>query len=134
MSGKLNIDRSLKRMARKHVTEAREALKNLRATPTSDAAELLEKSEEPWLNKGFKSPWKQTDIVCGFHYRVDGGRLQLQFSTRSHTGYDVGAFCKSRGGGGHSAAAGFTVEQSAEVGANPYSVFRLLLEEWEQGQ
>jgi nanoRNase/pAp phosphatase (c-di-AMP/oligoRNAs hydrolase) len=99
-------------------------------TPTSDAAEILEQrfKEHPHI------PPVQVNIVAGFHYRVDAGRLQLQFSTRSHTGYDVGAFCKSRGGGGHKAAAGFTVEQSAEIGANPYSVFRLLLEEWEQGQ
>jgi len=95
-------------------------------TPTSDAAEILEK-----MKGTYRRP---VDIVAGFHYRVDAGKLQLQFSTRSHTGYDVGAFCKSRGGGGHSAAAGFTVEQSAEIGANPYAVFRLLLEEWEQGQ
>jgi nanoRNase/pAp phosphatase (c-di-AMP/oligoRNAs hydrolase) len=96
-------------------------------TPTSDAAEILEKEADGSYSKN-------ADIVAGFHYRVDGGRLQLQFSTRSHTGYDVGAFCKSKGGGGHSAAAGFTVEQSVEIGANPYAVFKLLLEEWEQGQ
>ncbi len=91
--------------------------------PTSDAAELLALAFS-----------KHVNIVAGFHYRVDAGRLQLQFSTRSHTGYDVGAFCKSLGGGGHTAAAGFTVEQSAEVGANPYAVFRLMLQEWESGQ
>lgn len=74
------------------------------------------------------------DIVAGFHYKIDGGKLNLGFSTRSHTGYDVGAFCKAHGGGGHHAAAGFGIEQSPEVGANPYAVFRLLLEEWEAGQ
>src|SRR6185503_4768872 len=95
---------------------------------TSDAAEVLEKAQKEKFGKAL------TDIVCGFHYRVDADRLQLTFSTRSHTGYDVGSFCKAHGGGGHSAAAGFTVEQSAEVGANPYTVFRLLLGEWEQGQ
>lgn len=102
-------------------------------TPTSDAAELLEKSEEL---RSLKLPGNhgQPDIVAGFHYKVDGNKLLLQFSTRSHTGYDVGAFCKSRGGGGHKAAAGFTVEQSPEVGINPYACFKLLLEEWEQGQ
>lgn len=107
-------------------------------TPTSDAAEILEKDwneREQFGGAGhYQDGDRPTDIVAGFHYRVDAGRLKLQFSTRSHTGYDVGAFCKSRGGGGHRAAAGFTVEQSPEVGANPYAVFRLLLEEWEQGQ
>jgi len=96
--------------------------------PTSDAAEILEKAQKEKFGKAM------TNIVAGFHYRVDADRLQLTFSTRSHTGYDVGAFCKAHGGGGHSAAAGFTVEQSAEVGANPYTVFRLLLGEWEQGR
>jgi len=98
-------------------------------TPTSDAAEILEQRAKMETEECFFP-----DIVAGFHYRVDAGKLQLAFSTRSHTGYDVGAFCKSKGGGGHSAAAGFTVEQSAEIGANPYAVFKLLLEEWEQGQ
>lgn len=108
-------------------------------TPTSDAAELMEK--DPYLDG--RGDRHSPDIVAGFHYRVDWDRndckpsnaqLQLQFSTRSHTGYDVGAFAKAHGGGGHKAAAGFTVEQSVELGANPYAVFRLLLEEWERGQ
>lgn len=107
-------------------------------TPTSDAAELIEKdwdAREQFGGAGhYKDGDEPTDIVAGFHYRVDAGKLLLQFSTRSHTGYDVGAFCKSKGGGGHRAAAGFTVDQSPDVGANPYAVFKLLLEEWEQGQ
>lgn len=35
MTGKLNIDRSLKRMAKKHVAEARKAFKSLRANQTA---------------------------------------------------------------------------------------------------
>jgi hypothetical protein len=101
-------------------------------TPTSDAAEILEKDWDPIYRTGVLD--FPPNIVAGFHYKVDGDKLKLQFSTRSHTGYDVGAFCKSRGGGGHSAAAGFTIEQSPEVGINPYACFKLLLEEWEQGQ
>jgi hypothetical protein len=97
-------------------------------TPTSDAAELLEK--DPYLDG--RGDRHAPDIVAGFHYRVDAGKLQLTFSTRSHTGYDVGAFCKAHGGGGHTAAAGFTV--SGEMSANPYTVFKLLLQEWESGQ
>lgn len=72
------------------------------------------------------------DLVVGFHYRVDAGKLKLQFSTRSHTGFDCAAFAKSHpGGGGHKAAAGFTVEVSPEVSVNPYRLFQLLLEEFE---
>lgn len=74
------------------------------------------------------------DLVVGFHYKVDAGKLKLQFSTRSHTGFDCAAFAKAHGGGGHKAAAGFTVEVSPEVSVNPYAMFRLLLEEWEGGQ
>lgn len=86
---------------------------------TSDAVELYGKS----------------DLVVGFHYRVDAGKLKLQFSTRSHTGFDCAAFAKSHpGGGGHKAAAGFTVEVSPEVSVNPYRLFQLLLEEWEGGR
>ncbi len=105
---------------------------------TSDAAELLEKEGEPLTvthpdgstERG--AAFSRTDLVIGFHYKVDGGRLTLQFSMRSHAGYDVGAFAKSKpGGGGHKAAAGFTVEVSPELSANPYQLFKLLLEEWE---
>lgn len=103
--------------------------------PTSDAAELLDKDrDETNPHQGQIDDVYRPDIVAGFHYRVDAGKLQLTFSTRSHTGYDVGAFCKAYGGGGHTAAAGFTVARSPEVGANPYRVFRDLLEEWEAGR
>lgn len=104
---------------------------------TSDAAELLEK--DPYLDgSGDRHP---PDIVAGFHYRVDwdknehrnvDAKLQLQFSCRSHTGYDVSALAKAHGGGGHRAAAGFTVEVSPEIGGNPYAIFRILLEQHEE--
>lgn len=90
---------------------------------TSDAAEITEK-------RGTQQP----DLVVGFHYRSDAGKLQLQFSMRSHTGYDVGAFAKHHGGGGHRAAAGFTVEVSPELSGNPYELFRTYLEMWEAGR
>lgn len=89
---------------------------------TSDAAELFDNPGQ------VPSP----DLVVGFHYKVDAGKLQLQFSTRSHTGFDCASFAKSHpGGGGHKAAAGFTVEVSPELSANPYQTFKLLLEQWE---
>lgn len=88
---------------------------------TSDAAELF---DNPGQVPG-------PDLVVGFHYKVDADKLQLQFSTRSHTGYDCASFAKAHGGGGHRAAAGFTVEVSPELSVNPYAMFRLLLEEFE---
>lgn len=86
---------------------------------TSDAAELCDNRPELVPN-----------LVVGFHYRADDGKLQLQFSTRSHTGFDCQAFAQAHGGNGHKAAAGFTFRAS-ENSANPYVVFRLLLDEWE---
>jgi len=80
---------------------------------TSDAAEIL---------------GDKTDLVVGFHYRFDGDSLKLQFSTRSHTGYDCQALAKAHSGGGHVAAAGFTV---VGLPMSPYDVFEDLLEDWE---
>lgn len=41
MTGPKNIDRSLKRMARKHVTEARKALKNLNLNKTVTGLDVI---------------------------------------------------------------------------------------------
>jgi oligoribonuclease NrnB/cAMP/cGMP phosphodiesterase (DHH superfamily) len=81
---------------------------------TSDAAELL----------GDKA-----DLIVGFHYRMDGGELKLQLSTRSHTGFDCQALAQAHGGNGHTAAAGFTVAK--DLGTNPYAFFAVLLRRWE---
>lgn len=99
---------------------------------TSDAAELAEKAVEKTLHDQVGP--SQPDLVVGFHYRHDAGKLQLQFSMRSHTGFDCASFAKAHGGGGHKAAAGFTVEVSPEVSVNPYRLFELFLGEWEGGQ
>lgn len=93
---------------------------------TSDAAEILEKDANGRYSVN-------ADLVVGFHYRVDAGRLQLQFSTRSHTGFDCQALARAHGGNGHRAAAGFTVE-NAGGGLNPYEMFSDLLNEWERGR
>lgn len=87
---------------------------------TSDAAELLEKE--------YLDP--PANLVVGFHYRMDGDKLQLQFSTRSHTGFDCRAFAQAHGGNGHTAAAGFTVPATAWA-KNPYDTFRSLLAKYE---
>ena len=99
---------------------------------TSDVAELMdnEKDEQNPFQRLVDDVY-HPDLVVGFHYRSDAGKLQLQFSMRSHTGYDCAAFAKAHGGGGHKAAAGFTVEVSPEIGVNPYRLFQLLLDEWE---
>lgn len=86
---------------------------------TSDAAELLDNQPELVPN-----------LVVGFHYRFDGGSLKLQFSTRSHTGFDCQAFARAHGGNGHKEAAGFTVE-AGPFQTNPYAVFGSILGKYE---
>lgn len=103
---------------------------------TSDAAELLEKDPSlPFAEHGAVAVEYEfkADLVVGFHYRVDAGRLQLQFSTRSHAGFDCQALARAHGGNGHRAAAGFTVE-NVGGGLNPYEMFSDLLNEWEAGR
>lgn len=99
------------------------------------------------------------DLVVGFHYRtetpppdtrrrtladriVEGPeatianrafpppRLQLQFSTRSHTGFDCQALSRAHGGNGHKAAAGFTLTEG--LTGNPYETFKNVLDWWER--
>lgn len=74
---------------------------------TSDAAEMLGDT---------------VDLVAGFSYGVENGVAKVRFSLRSHTGFDCAAFAKARGGGGHTAAAGF----SLPVGADDPQPFRFV--------
>lgn len=97
---------------------------------TSDAAEILDKE---WFDARGEQVPPATDLVVGFHYKVDGGKLQLQFSTRSHTGFDCQALARAHGGNGHRAAAGFTVEGAGRL-SNPYEVFSELLNDWEEAR
>ena len=74
------------------------------------------------------------DLVVGFSYyeTAADGIVTLGYSTRSKTGFNCGAFGKSLGGGGHTAAAGFSTKFDADVGAqDPYNTFRILLEDYE---
>lgn len=54
------------------------------------------------------------DIVIAFATFVEDEEPTVIFSTRSHTGYDVGKMCKSYGGGGHTAAAGYTFKMATK--------------------
>lgn len=69
------------------------------------------------------------DLVIGFEY-IGGKTIGLQLSMRSRKGYDVGAFCKALGGGGHTAAAGARVD--VEPGEqNPYQHIMRLVNAYE---
>lgn len=65
------------------------------------------------------------DVVVGFSYAKEPGadHPRLRFSLRSHKGFDVGAFAKALGGGGHAAAAGFEVG-TFERSHTPYQEIR----------
>jgi len=76
-----------------------------------------------------------TDFVVGFHYPgIEEGKAKIVFSTRSHTDFDCGKFCKSLGGGGHTKAAGFTVPFDPFGDTpNPYQLIRSLLDTYLNG-
>ncbi len=68
---------------------------------TSDGAELLGDS---------------VDLLVGFSYAVEDGEPKVKLSLRSHTGVDCAAIAKAHGGGGHTAAAGCSMQVgSADV-------------------
>lgn len=74
------------------------------------------------------------DIVVGFGYKCDEGKPIVIFSTRSHTTFNVGAFCVAHGGGGHTKAAGFSLPLDMSATLNPFQQFRDILETWEAAQ
>ena len=82
---------------------------------TSDAAEAL---------------GAEVDLVVGFECLAENGRTKVIFSTRSHTDFDCSAFCKSYGGGGHTRAAGFSMDLD-DCDPQPFAFFRNLLDQWE---
>jgi hypothetical protein len=61
-------------------------------------------------------------IVAGFSYVVDKPHdyPRLLFSLRGTGGFDVGTFAKTHGGGGHTAAAGFSARIDDNNCINPY--------------
>jgi len=89
---------------------------------TSDVAETLRE----------RAPHFQS-VVAGFSYVVDkpGVPPKLLYSLRGIGGFDVCALAKANGGGGHKAAAGFSVatrKGDAVVMTDPYEEIRRRLE------
>ena len=74
---------------------------------------------------------KDVDLVIGFNYAVEKKHM-MTISTRSRTGYDCLSLCKFHGGGGHTAAAGFTCEVNSEM--CPYSQIDHLVNQCELGK
>jgi hypothetical protein len=63
-------------------------------------------------------------VVAGFAYVVDkpGDKPRLLYSLRGLGGFDVCAFAKANGGGGHKAAAGFSADPASVT--DPYALVR----------
>lgn len=77
----------------------------------------------------------QQAVVAGFSYVVDkpGAAPRLVYSLRGLNGFDVAAFAKANGGGGHTAAAGFSVDAKKMVEwekVTPYEFIQDLLEDF----
>lgn len=83
---------------------------------------------------------QEADLIVGFNYYAENFKGKMIASTRSHTGYDCGALCKSYGGGGHTAAAGcvyeFDLRHNPREGSlqgahDPYFTVLSLIERYE---
>lgn len=73
---------------------------------------------------------EETDLVIGLGFVIENGKQTMIFSTRTRGAYNCLALCKSFGGGGHSSAAGFSLDIT-ERSLNPYQLAELLVNEHE---
>lgn len=90
---------------------------------TSDVAEMIRSGLE-------KIGARHRVLIAGFSYVVErpGEAPRLVYSLRQANGFDVCAFAKANGGGGHTKAAGFSVElEMGDSVFNPYDLIRLRL-------
>jgi len=73
-------------------------------------------------------------VVAGFSYVVDkpGSEPKLVYSLRGLNGFDVCALAKTNGGGGHKAAAGFSMSMN-DIEVDPYEEIRARLEMFLEG-
>ena len=71
------------------------------------------------------------DLIVGFHYLMDGGLPTMAVSMRSIGSFDCGALAGSRGGGGHTRAAGFQYRVST-ADVDPYTFVRSIVDEYER--
>lgn len=108
------VQRSIKGGKRDQTDKGTRAIIFNSLSNTSDAAEVL---------------GREVDVIVGFSYEVENGAEKLIYSLRSHADFNCAAFCKAHGGGGHTAAAGFSVPVNDEE--SPYRTFMRLLNAYE---
>jgi len=77
----------------------------------------------------------EADLVVGFSYSCENGQIKLGVSTRSHTHYNCAELATKMGGGGHTKAAGFSVNLDVwdDSSTNPYAYLTGLITAWERG-
>lgn len=63
-------------------------------------------------------------ITCGYDMVHDGEEMRIQFSLRSRNGLNLIPVVQKFGGGGHKAAAGFSVEVTLNWYRDPVSILR----------
>lgn len=84
--------------------------------------------------ESFRHVDEQQCVVAGFSYVVDkpGDPPKLLYSLRGLNGFDVAAFAKANGGGGHTAAAGFSVDSQLPLSSDdtPYDFISRKLQEF----
>ncbi len=119
--GKLLVERQAR-----SVTRGLE--KSWRFTSTKGTRVMM--LEGTGLSSDASEATEDIDLLIGFGFAVEGGTQKMIFSCRSRVGYDVLGFAKSFGGGGHTAAAGFTQELLGRS-LNPYQLGEVLVNEHE---
>jgi len=83
------------------------------------------------VSEALREKQKIAGVVAGFSYVVDkpGGQPRLLYSLRGLGGFDVQRFATANGGGGHKAAAGFSISLDGLLPRlTPYELVRTLLE------
>jgi hypothetical protein len=95
----------------------------------SDVAEAARKQNSTYQHE---PSVPRADVLAGFAYIVDkpGDAPKVVYSLRGLEGFDVCAFAKENGGGGHKAAAGFAVPVDEIDTKGPYAHVRIALAEF----
>lgn len=95
----------------------------------SDVAEAMRVQNSTYQ---YEPSVEQVHVVAGFAYVVDkpGATPKVVYSLRGLNGFDVCTFATANGGGGHKAAAGFSVPVDEMDAKGPYAHVRLALAEF----
>jgi len=112
---------------------------------SSDVAEFVHDHADLVIAFGYdveKGPEGRGELAASHPSVLDGSRKvgdvdplfvyvpRIRLSTRSHTSFDCAAFAKAHGGGGHTKAAGFSLDVHPSD-KNPYEYVRELVTVWE---